>query len=253
MRRWRTCVSALPVVAALTGCHQVSAPSVSDPPVVLAGGSLPYTLTVSPNEACLGGYTGTLNTPIVTPIYPSEMALEGLLVVTGEHLSFAVPQDISDSPSRTGLTMDITRSGDLVSGTIGGGFSTMARSRSEVLMWHPARRQTNRSFDLRRENNSAVRQSGDSLSASSLRPQGPIRRGLTFWRKCNGLSSILTPGIMGPCVRRDDVDGLLRRFVAPQAAVIVRLDRTIQYAAASRFVLRRLWNTGSSAFADDAG
>jgi hypothetical protein len=28
-------------------------------------------------------------------------------------------------------------------------------------------------------------------------------------------------------------------------AVIVRLDRTIQYTAASRFILRRLWNTGS--------
>jgi hypothetical protein len=29
--------------------------------------------------------------------------------------------------------------------------------------------------------------------------------------------------------------------------VIVRLDRTIQYAAASRFDYQRLWNTGSSA------
>jgi hypothetical protein len=26
------------------------------------------------------------------------------------------------------------------------------------------------------------------------------------------------------------------------STVIVRLDRTIQYAAASRFILRRLWN-----------
>jgi len=32
-----------------------------------------------------------------------------------------------------------------------------------------------------------------------------------------------------------------------KGAVIVRLDRTIQYAAAARFILRRLWNTGSSA------
>jgi hypothetical protein len=30
-----------------------------------------------------------------------------------------------------------------------------------------------------------------------------------------------------------------------EKAVIVRLDRTIQYAAASRFILKRLWNTGS--------
>ena len=56
---------------------------------------------------------------------------------------------------------------------------------------------------------------------------------------------------MGPCFRRDDVNGLLRRFASPQGVVIVRLDRTIQYAAASRFILRRLWNTGSPAFAGD--
>jgi hypothetical protein len=31
----------------------------------------------------------------------------------------------------------------------------------------------------------------------------------------------------------------------PNSAVIVRLDRTIQYAAASRFNHERLWNTGS--------
>src|SRR5260370_25018423 len=52
---------------------------------------------------------------------------------------------------------------------------------------------------------------------------------------------------MGPGVRRDDTDGLFRRFASPQGAVIVRLDRTIQYAAAFRFILKRLWNTGSSA------
>jgi hypothetical protein len=33
--------------------------------------------------------------------------------------------------------------------------------------------------------------------------------------------------------------------------VIVRLDRTIQYAAASRFILRRLWNAGHRTKPDD--
>jgi hypothetical protein len=37
------------------------------------------------------------------------------------------------------------------------------------------------------------------------------------------------------------------RVASPQGAVIVRLDRTIQYASASQFILRRLWNTGSRA------
>jgi hypothetical protein len=36
-----------------------------------------------------------------------------------------------------------------------------------------------------------------------------------------------------------------RKFIT---AVIVRLDRTIQYAAASRFYHQRVWNTGSPAF-----
>ena len=35
------------------------------------------------------------------------------------------------------------------------------------------------------------------------------------------------------------------------AAVVVRLDRTTQYAAASRLDRWRLWNTGSPAFAGD--
>jgi hypothetical protein len=41
---------------------------------------------------------------------------------------------------------------------------------------------------------------------------------------------------------------VLRHLCEPtQGAVIVRLDRTIQYAAASRFHRWRLWNTGSPA------
>jgi hypothetical protein len=36
-------------------------------------------------------------------------------------------------------------------------------------------------------------------------------------------------------------------------AVIVRLDRTIQYSAAPRFYHSRFWNTGSPAFAGDDG
>jgi hypothetical protein len=35
------------------------------------------------------------------------------------------------------------------------------------------------------------------------------------------------------------------------SAVIARLDRAIQYAAASRLKHKRLWNTGSPAFAGD--
>jgi hypothetical protein len=34
---------------------------------------------------------------------------------------------------------------------------------------------------------------------------------------------------------------------------MARLDRAIQYAAASRFNHQRLWNTGSPAFAGDDG
>jgi hypothetical protein len=34
----------------------------------------------------------------------------------------------------------------------------------------------------------------------------------------------------------------------PAPIVIARLDRTIQYAEAFRFILRRLWNTGSPAY-----
>src|SRR6266478_6029110 len=42
------------------------------------------------------------------------------------------------------------------------------------------------------------------LYESSLRTQGPIRRGLSFRHWSKGLSSLLRPGVMGPCVRRDD-------------------------------------------------
>jgi t-SNARE complex subunit (syntaxin) len=38
---------------------------------------------------------------------------------------------------------------------------------------------------------------------------------------------------------------------ANHSAVIARLDRAIQYAAASRLNRWRLWNTGSPAFAGD--
>src|SRR5690242_16275300 len=44
------------------------------------------------------------------------------------------------------------------------------------------------------------------------------------------------------------------RSCIPPSAVIARLDRAIQYAAASRLKHWRLWNTGSPAFAgDDTG
>ncbi len=49
--------------------------------------------------------------------------------------------------------------------------------------------------------------SGMRPKMSSLRTQGPIRCGLTFWRSCDGLFLTSTPGVMGPCVRRDDVWG----------------------------------------------
>src|SRR5258705_6234995 len=52
-----------------------------------------------------------------------------------------------------------------------------------------------------------------SLSRSSLRTQGPQRerkrssrrRGLSLRHSSRGLFSLLRPGVMGPCVRRDDV------------------------------------------------
>src|SRR6266436_7728055 len=48
------------------------------------------------------------------------------------------------------------------------------------------------------------------LYESSLRTQGPIRRGLSFRHWSKSLSSLLRPGVMGPCVRRDDP---LKRYV----------------------------------------
>jgi hypothetical protein len=42
------------------------------------------------------------------------------------------------------------------------------------------------------------------FNESSLRTQGPIRRGLSFLHGSRGLFSLLKPGVMGPCVRRDD-------------------------------------------------
>src|ERR1700730_6076997 len=48
---------------------------------------------------------------------------------------------------------------------------------------------------------------------SSLRTQGPIRRGLSLRHSSRGLFSLLRPGVMGPCVRRDD---LLRDCTRPR-------------------------------------
>src|SRR5258708_9459675 len=42
------------------------------------------------------------------------------------------------------------------------------------------------------------------FNESSLRTQGPIQRGLSFLHWSRGLFSLLGPGVMGPCVRRDD-------------------------------------------------
>src|SRR6202171_5126866 len=47
------------------------------------------------------------------------------------------------------------------------------------------------------------------INESSLRTQGPIPRGLSFRHWSKGLSSLLKPGVMGPCVRRDDPKRLL--------------------------------------------
>jgi len=54
-------------------------------------------------------------------------------------------------------------------------------------------------------------------------------------------------GESGAAVQRFPWDGILR----PCSAVVVRLDRTTQYAAAHRLNRWRLWNTGSPAFAGD--
>jgi len=40
--------------------------------------------------------------------------------------------------------------------------------------------------------------------------------------------------------------------ISSHSAVIARLDRATQYAAAYRFKRHRLWNTASPAFAGDA-
>jgi hypothetical protein len=57
------------------------------------------------------------------------------------------------------------------------------------------------------------------------------------------------PVVMGPGLRRDD-DVDVMRGAAPQT-VVIPAKAGIQYAAASRLNHQRLWNTGSSAFADD--
>ena len=43
------------------------------------------------------------------------------------------------------------------------------------------------------------------FNESSLRTQGPIRRGLSVRRWSRGLFLLLRPGVMGPSVRRDDL------------------------------------------------
>src|SRR5260370_39073006 len=58
---------------------------------------------------------------------------------------------------------------------------------------------------------------------SSLRTQGPIRRGLSLRHSSRGLFSLLRPGVMGPCVRRDD---LLRDCTRPRP-INVRLNSVI--------------------------
>ena len=50
----------------------------------------------------------------------------------------------------------------------------------------------------------APRNDDRSKSESSLRKQGPIRRGLAFWHRGERLLRQLTPVVMGPCFRRDD-------------------------------------------------
>ena len=52
---------------------------------------------------------------------------------------------------------------------------------------------------------------------------------------------------------RSGAPWVIVRIQLSNNAVIVRLDRTIQYAAAHRFDHWRLWNTGSPAFAGDDG
>ena len=49
---------------------------------------------------------------------------------------------------------------------------------------------------------------------SSLRTQGPIRRGPSVRRKYQTSSIRLAPGVMGSCVRRDDEQSSLRRRVS---------------------------------------
>jgi hypothetical protein len=44
----------------------------------------------------------------------------------------------------------------------------------------------------------------DEFGMSSRRTPGPIPRGLSFRHCRRGLFSLLRPGVMGPCVRRDD-------------------------------------------------
>ncbi|WP_143039815.1 MULTISPECIES: hypothetical protein [Bradyrhizobium] len=77
----------------------------------------------------------------------------------------------------------------------------------------------------------------------------------------------MTPSAVIACGKReafaqgstcDDLSAVAQRAKAEaihncrdKEAVVARLDRAIQYTAAYQFNHRRLWNTGSSAFADD--
>jgi hypothetical protein len=54
-----------------------------------------------------------------------------------------------------------------------------------------------------------VSKDGTSLSPSSLRTQGPIRRVACCDRRCSGIfARRRLPVVIGPCVRRDDASAI---------------------------------------------
>src|ERR1700722_524476 len=83
----------------------------------------------------------------------------------------------------------------------------------------------------------------NSLFPSSLRKQGPITTAVDRYGSRLPQCPIETTRRMGPRVRGDDK---LRRSLSPQnRPAPARLAGATQYAAAYRFNLRRLWDTGS--------
>src|SRR3954470_5501967 len=103
--------------ASLSSCGSPTIPGPSETSVAISNGAFAYTFTLTPTTACLLGFGQ--DTPLApkVPIYPRELVVDSTLAVNGNHLFFAMPQDSRDLPVRGGLSVEIIRNGNSISGT----------------------------------------------------------------------------------------------------------------------------------------